>query len=179
MDGFTDTIDAKSSCQPAKEKLRILKDPHVGAFAVIYAQIYLLLCFGGFSEVTNREIGCIAIGYVYSRILSGLSVVMLRKAKSEGMAAAAANAAAKSVRRILLAELFLCIAGLLVCSPVFGTVCALMGGISFLSYRSMAYRQFGGITGDLAGYFLQVCELEMLLGVVFASKLLQYCGVIR
>ena len=28
-------------------------------------------------------------------------------------------------------------------------------------------RQFGGITGDLAGYFLQICELVMLTVVAF------------
>jgi adenosylcobinamide-GDP ribazoletransferase len=33
----------------------------------------------------------------------------------------------------------------------------------------MAYREFGGITGDLAGWFLQVCEL-----VIAASAALTY-----
>ena len=36
----------------------------------------------------------------------------------------------------------------------------------FLYYYRMSRKQFGGITGDLAGYFLQVCELAMLAGAV-------------
>ena len=32
----------------------------------------------------------------------------------------------------------------------------------FLWYGRMAEREFGGITGDLAGWFLQVCELASL-----------------
>lgn len=173
MDGFLDTMDAKSSYQPMEEKLRILKDPHAGAFAIISGLVYIMLCFGGFCEVTEREIGCIAIGYAYSRILSGLSVVTLRKAKKDGMVAASANAAEKSVKWILAAELLLCICCLLFFHPILGGVCVLAGGISFLHYRRMAYRVFGGITGDLAGYFLQTCELLILYGVVFASKVME------
>jgi len=28
----------------------------------------------------------------------------------------------------------------------------------------MSKKQFGGVTGDLAGYFLQICELALLVG---------------
>lgn len=173
MDGFLDTMDAKSSYQPMEEKLKILKDPHTGAFAIISGLVYILLCFGGFCEVTEREIGCIAIGYVYSRILSGLSVVTLRKAKKDGMAAASADAAERSVKWILAAELIVCICAMILVNSVLGSVCVLAGGISFFSYRRMAYRVFGGITGDLAGYFLQICELLMLYGVVLAEKVVE------
>ena len=36
-------------------------------------------------------------------------------------------------------------------------------GLACLYYRVMSFRQFGGVTGDLAGYFLQLCELFMVL----------------
>ena len=35
VDGFMDTSDALSSYRTKEERLRILKDPHIGAFAVI------------------------------------------------------------------------------------------------------------------------------------------------
>ena len=34
MDGFLDTVDARSSHQSRERKLEILKDPHAGAFAI-------------------------------------------------------------------------------------------------------------------------------------------------
>jgi len=34
----------------------------------------------------------------------------------------------------------------------------------------MAYTQFGGITGDLAGWFLQVTELALTAAVVLGGK---------
>ena len=36
----------------------------------------------------------------------------------------------------------------------------------------MAYKQFGGVTGDLAGYFLSLCELWMALAVVLMKGVL-------
>ena len=38
----------------------------------------------------------------------------------------------------------------------------------FFHYERMSRKQFGGTTGDLAGYFLQICELAMLAGAVLS-----------
>lgn len=171
MDGFLDTVDAKSSYQSMEDKLQILKDPHTGAFAIIYGAAYLLLSFGLFSEISEKEIAWIAVGYVYSRILSALSVVTLKKAKKDGMLAASADASQKKTVWMLAAELTACIVFLLYLGPMYGMACILAGVVSFLYYRNMAYRIFGGITGDLAGYFLQICEFLILFGVVLVQKL--------
>ena len=39
---------------------------------------------------------------------------------------------------------------------------AVVGLAVFFYYYQFSRKQFGGITGDLAGYFLQLCELFML-----------------
>lgn len=166
MDGFLDTIDAKSSYRPAEEKLKILKDPHTGAFAIIYGIVYLMVCFGLFSETNHTTIPFVALGYMYSRALSGLSVVTFRKAKKDGMVAASADAAQKNVKWIIAGEVLLCITGFMLLHPIYGGICVLAGLGSFWYYRRMAYRVFGGITGDLAGYFLQICELMILIACV-------------
>jgi len=169
MDGFLDTMDAKSSYKKREEKLNILKDPHTGAFAVMHCTLYLLLSFGLFSEINGETIPFVALGYVYSRILSGLSVVALKKAKEDGMAAASAKAAKKNVKWILVMELFACSIAFLSLDIFYGGICAMAGLLCLWYYRNMAYRIFGGITGDLAGYFLQVCELVMLAVAVLGK----------
>ncbi len=169
MDGFLDTMDAKNSYRSREEKLEILKDPHIGAFALIYGLVYLLLYFGLFSEMNHKAIGLVALGYAYSRILSGLSVVWFQKAKKEGMAASTAKAAEKNVKWVLVVEGIFCAVGFLLLNPLAGAGCAAMGVLCFFYYRSMAYRIFGGITGDLAGYFLQLCELWLLLTAVLLT----------
>ena len=39
-----------------------------------------------------------------------------------------------------------------------------------LHYR-LCINKFGGITGDLAGFFLQICELAILIGIFVLFKL--------
>ncbi len=170
FDGFLDTIDAKSSYRSKEERLRILKDPNTGAFAVIYGIVYMIICFGLFSEISKYEIAFTALGYVYSRILSGLSVVTLKKAKNDGMLSDTAKAAQKNVKWILALELVLCLGGFIYLSPAMGGICAAVGILCFFYYRNMAYKLFGGITGDIAGYFLQICELAILISVVLFKR---------
>ena len=38
-------------------------------------------------------------------------------------------------------------------------------------YKRTALKEFGGVTGDLAGWFLQLCELGCLAGLVLAQRL--------
>lgn len=169
MDGFLDTVDAKSSWKPAEERLRILKDPHLGAFACIYGIVYLLAAVGFFSRITEGEIGCVAAGYFFSRSLSGLSIVTFRKAKKDGMAAASAEASPKGVKWILLGEAAAGAVLMIWMAPLAGGCCAAAALLVFWYYRCMAYRCFGGVTGDLAGYFLQLCELAILAAAVLVS----------
>ena len=179
MDGFMDTVDAKSSYRSPKERLEILKDPHSGAFAILYCFLYLIAAVAMFSTLDATGLFYVAAGYIYSRILSGLSVVTLKKAKKYGMFSDTAKDSAKSVRWILCGQL-LCFIVLIIIVSVFGNQFLPFGGrfdfqirygiglilvglLAFISYRRMAYKWFGGITGDLAGYFLQMCELGILI----------------
>ena len=172
MDGFLDTVDARRSYQPKEERLKILKDPHAGAFAIIYGGVYFLVMFGLFSEIEAAQMTALAFGYVYSRILSGLSVVAFPKAKKEGTVVAFADAAQNRVKWILIGEAVVWGAVWIWVSPLYGLVCMTVGVLVFVYYYVMSKKQFGGITGDLAGYFLQLCELFLLAAVVAAGKTL-------
>ena len=46
-----------------------------------------------------------------------------------------------------------------------------VGALFFQYYKRLCKKQFGGITGDLAGYFLQVFELLMLGVIVLGTRL--------
>lgn len=174
LDGLLDTSDALSSYQPRERKLEILKDSNAGAFAVIVCVVYMLLSFGIWSEVSNRTVWVLAVGFVISRALSGFGVVSLRLAKNTGLVAVFSDAAAKKKVRIVMAIYILLSTGVLLSIHfVLGTVCLLSALSTFLYYRYMAYKQFGGITGDLAGFFLQGCELVMAIAVVGADILLR------
>ena len=85
MDGFLDTMDAVHSYGDRSRKLEILKDPHLGAFAVISFGVYMMLYLGVFHEYLSlvlREemrdryflyaVPCLV--FVMERAFSGLSV---------------------------------------------------------------------------------------------------------
>jgi adenosylcobinamide-GDP ribazoletransferase len=168
LDGFVDTADALSSYQPRERKLEILKDPHTGAFAVIALSIYLILYFGALTELKSlREYLLISFGFILSRALSGLSLVLFRSAKKEGLLYTFSSSAHRKVTGVVLGILILVCA----CSMVYvdrkgGITLLFAAGFVFWYYRQVSFKEFGGITGDLAGFFLQLCELVM---VVFAA----------
>ena len=85
MDGFMDTKDALSSYQGKEKKLEILKDPHIGAFAVIHLLSYLLLALGFASVIEGtKAVVAVSAAFFLSRCLSGLSVIHFPGAKKEG-----------------------------------------------------------------------------------------------
>ena len=51
-----------------------------------------------------------------------------------------------------------------------GSAAVVGAALSFLWYWRMAFRAFGGITGDTAGWFLQICELFQVAGMAVAGK---------
>ncbi|MBE5961381.1 MAG: adenosylcobinamide-GDP ribazoletransferase [Lachnospiraceae bacterium] len=170
MDGFLDTSDALNSYGDREKKLAILKDPNAGAFAVIRGFIYMFLLFGLFSEADEKSILLAGIGYVYSRAYSGLSVVSFQNARGNGtLAAFSQNAEKKRVQLVMIGYLLLSAGLFLMVDMVAGAACMVAGAGVFLYYKKMSYAKFGGITGDLAGYFVELCELAVLAAAVMVQ----------
>ncbi|MCD8077858.1 MAG: adenosylcobinamide-GDP ribazoletransferase [Lachnospiraceae bacterium] len=173
MDGFMDTMDARSSWGDRERKLEILKDSHTGAFAILGCAVYLLLQAGAWSEITRENVPVAACIFFYSRCLSGLGIVAFPCARDSGLARTFHDAAQRrTVCRVLLLETVLVAALLLWLDGLLGGAVILTGLLVFAYYRRFSLREFGGITGDLAGYFLQLCELAQLLVLAVLPKLL-------
>ena len=114
-----------------------------------------------------------ALGFLLSRTLSGLSVVTFPQAKKDGLAATfAENAAKKTVRSVLGCYLVILCGVLIVAGKGAGTAAVAAAGTVFFCYYRMSLKNFGGITGDLAGYFLQMCEIWIAAAAVGADILL-------
>lgn len=171
MDGFMDTVDALASHKSKELKLQILKDPHAGAFAVIYCGAYLLICFGLYTQLyRSAALPVVCIGFVLSRALSSFCACALVGARTSGMLNAFTQhinkCAALSAMGIVIA---LCIASMIWLHPLAGVLCALLCMLCCIIYRAVALNQFGGVTGDTAGFFLQLAELLILIGTCAAG----------
>ena len=162
LDGYADTCDALASYGDREKKLEILKDPHCGAFAVIrlcsYFAAYLALC--ACVQFTLQAGLLWMMALVLERALSGYAVAAFPMAKNTGLAHTFASAADRATVRRVLALL----AAVLCCAMLaLGGWALVLAALAVLwRYHAVACKQFGGITGDLAGWFLQKTEIWML-----------------
>jgi adenosylcobinamide-GDP ribazoletransferase len=167
LDGLLDTADALSSYKSREEKLEILKDSHAGAFAIIVGISYFVLYLGVYSRVTMEEMKVLAFSFVLSRALSGLAIVTFPLAKNTGLAATFSDMAVKkTVRNVLAVVAALTAAVMIGIQPLLGSVVSVAALLTYLYYYRMSLKKFGGITGDLAGFFLTVSELTMAFSAV-------------
>ena len=95
-------------------------------------------------------------------------MIRFRKAKDEGMVSAISGSNDRKCFAVLIVILITVIAvgALLLGRYAFVWLSALP---VFAYYRYRSYRDFGGITGDLAGWFLQLCELAFLITATIFS----------
>ena len=175
LDGFCDTCDARASWGDREKKLKILTDSHIGAFAAIKLGLCLILYTAVFTELRDVSAAAVVcIGYVLSRSLSGLAAVTFRAAKKEGsLYSFTAPADKKATVTALVTVSVLAAAAMTVISPAMGAAASVGALLTLLYYRHMAYKEFGGITGDLAGWFLQVCELVLAASAALTYRLME------
>ncbi|MDR3240132.1 MAG: adenosylcobinamide-GDP ribazoletransferase [Clostridiales bacterium] len=175
MDGFCDTVDALSSNQDRAAMLTILKDPHAGAFAVIFAGIYMLAVFGLYTEITEmRGIFLMAAGFVLSRSVTAISIVTLRKARSNGLLVATTKDARQKAVAISMSILTaLCAAAMVWIDPMPGLLCLICVAVAFFRYRAFVYHKLNGVTGDTTGFWIQICELLIMI-CIFTGGFLPY-----
>ncbi|NLO84823.1 MAG: adenosylcobinamide-GDP ribazoletransferase [Clostridiales bacterium] len=172
MDGFMDTCDAIASWQTKERRLEILKDPHTGAFAVINCCLYLLVMSAVLSEVAFDAWTSIGMCFAVSRALSALTLTHWRKAKDTGMLAGFARSAAQKSVTISSGVFVLAAVIVWIIQLGFrGLFPLLAAGLCILFYRNKAYKYFGGVTGDLAGWFTQITELACIAAIMLGGKL--------
>lgn len=173
MDGFMDTSDALAAWQTKERRLEILKDSHVGAFAAMRAAVYLLVMAGLLSETELHAMPLIGMCFVASRAMSAWTSVRFVRARPNGMLDDLARPARMCV---VEASSGLYIAACTLVWAIFGgwisALCVAAAALCALAYRHMAYAKFGGITGDLAGWYLQVTEMSCIAAVILGGKML-------
>ena len=173
MDGYMDTTDALASWQSQEKRLEILKDSHTGAFAVMGCAGYLLLSAALYAEADPGMGLWLAGVFVLSRALSAFALVRMRNARNRGMLDDISRVAEK--RLVTLSGgvyALLCLVLWLATGVRTALLCVLAAVLCYLYYQHMSYKQFGGVTGDLAGWFLQVTELVLTAVIVIGGKLL-------
>ncbi len=162
LDGFMDTVDALKSHAVPEKKRAILKDPHTGAFAAIGLGCYLVAYFALCFDLGPGAVRLIVPMHLLSRSLSAVSGTLLPVRPGEGTLSFFRQAADKRVSILAVLWVILSAAILVAVHPLIGSVMALGAIATLLLVRRMAMKEFEGVSGDIAGFQLQVAELVML-----------------
>ncbi len=172
LDGFCDATDALASQGDAAKRRQILKDPHLGAFAAIVVALYLLVFAGLASELSRAGCAVFAGLFVLSRAWTGLAILHLPAAAHSSLGSTfnkAASARSSTVVLVLwLAASTLYLVGY---GGTGGIAAMIVSLILFLYFVRMARKKFEGMSGDLAGWFVQTCELATLAALIAVEKL--------
>lgn len=156
LDGFMDVTDAVKSCRSLERRREILKDSHVGSFAVIGVCLLLLAQFAfctAFPKTADLRV-LILIPAV-SRCCSVLAVTVLPKMNTSQYI----NSKKKTVTVLIpvLTMLVLAAAGFAI-SGKYGL--ALPGAcVGYALALRRAYRSLEGMNGDISGYSQTISEL--------------------
>lgn len=168
LDGLCDVCDATASHKPREERLRILKDSHCGAFAVIGCCLWFLLSFAAWRDVDLMSPGAYALCLVpvLSRSLSGLAAACFRNARGSGQLAAFTDAAnRRAVRALLVVWLCLSVVGMALLGGAWLQIFAAAAAV-FAVFSLWAHKSYGGFTGDLCGCMLELTELACIAAAV-------------
>ena len=107
-----------------------------------------------------------------SRCLSAIALNHLPKANPGGILSGFADAAKKRAVDIACGcYILICAVLLIAFGKWLGLATIAAAGVCLLYYRHFAMKHFGGVTGDLAGWFVQVTELACLAVLVLGGKL--------
>ena len=166
LDGFLDTCDGLLGGYTPEQRLKIMRDENVGAYALAGGILLLLTKFSALGAVTNRPVALL-LAPTLGRWGLAIAVVGFPYARAQGLGRDVKDHA--GVRQALLATLLtLGAVGILtwymqswVVVVTFGAAAlTVWGGANFALHR------IPGLTGDIYGALNEMVELVVLLVLV-------------
>ena len=156
LDGFMDVTDAVKSWRDLERRREILKDSHVGSFAVIGIALLLLAQFAFLASVpTDANYLILLFVPAVSRCCSALAVTGL-KPMSTSQYADQKKPKSHIVVLSLMLAIFLA-AGFLLCGKYGFALVGCLAGFGLALRRG--YKSLDGMNGDISGYALTIGEL--------------------
>lgn len=159
FDGYLDVTDAVRSWREPEERRKIVKDPHVGSFAVLAGTVLVMAQFALFASAgEDAELFTLLLIPAVSRTAAALAVTVLRPIAASEYAGAYRKGVKRSHAVFLSALLVLELAAGFVFLGKYGFagVAALLG---YCHHACRAFRSLDGFSGDVSGYALTFGEV--------------------
>ena len=130
-----------------------------------------MLAIGVWSEMPVDGWFVLAYSFVLSRALYGVSILAIKHAKESKCSIYVPQGRLKIIEiGIMLLYIAFCVKGMISLNPAAGSYCIAGAVVAFLLSMYVAHRNFGGVTEDTAGFFVQICEVLMPLAALIAYK---------
>ena len=157
LDGYMDVTDAVKSWRDLERRREILKDSHVGSFAVIGIVLLMLAQFAVFASAPADANFLILIFIpAVSRCCSAMAVTGLKPMSTSQYADRS-----KPKSHMVVLAVMLCIflvLGFLLCGKYGFALLGCLAGYGLALRR--AYKSLEGMNGDISGYALTIGELS-------------------
>ena len=156
LDGYMDVTDAVKSYRSLERRREILKDSHVGAFAVIGIVLLLLAQFAFMASAgDSADFRILIFVPAVSRCCSALAVTAL-KPMNTSQYADQKKPRSHMVILAVMTAVFVA-AGFLLCGRYGLVLPGCLAGYGFALRK--AYKSLEGMNGDISGYALSIGEL--------------------
>jgi len=162
LDGYMDTSDAVLSRRSVDEKMRILKDSHTGAFAVIMVVILFIMQYATSLSIFMQEtnFALLVMIPIVSRSFSALSILCIRPMNPDGYAAIFRSDSPAPHRIVTVITV---VAVFVLAWFIFGLTGIIVGGAVAVGFSiamlcALKSFKFKGVSGDLAGFSLTIAE---------------------
>lgn len=167
LDGFLDVVDAVRSCRNLERRREILKDSHVGAFAVIGCMLLGISQYAACASLGSAPLGLLVWIPAVSRCCSVLAVNGLAPMQTSQYA----GQTHKPGDLVFPAAVLLLLLGS--CAALYRLwALALLGELTvYALVLRRGYRALGGMNGDISGYCLTLSELAACAAMAVGASL--------
>lgn len=170
LDGFMDVCDAILSRRDREEKLRILKDSTIGAFAVIALLILFFLLFGGIYSIVEKNIPYYILILIPVVSRSTVAYFLLSRSTIKESTLGTYFKKGTNIKDILIMIFSVILAAVVsfLLLQIFGLILVSLIMLGVTLAVEKCEKEFGGISGDVAGFALVVGEVAgiLVLGII-------------
>ncbi|HEX5637570.1 MAG TPA: adenosylcobinamide-GDP ribazoletransferase [Gammaproteobacteria bacterium] len=161
LDGLADSADAWAGGYGDKEKtLAIMKDPHVGSFAVVMLVLVLILKFAALGELVKSDnLIYLIIAPMLARSAAVFLFITTPYVRQNGLGS---NMALHLPHTAAIIVLLLFVVPVIILQFI-----AVVAAILVLAgLRYLMLKRIGGMTGDTIGASIEIVEVVVLAGLV-------------
>jgi adenosylcobinamide-GDP ribazoletransferase len=164
LDGFLDTCDGLLGGYDAEQRLRIMRDERVGAYAFAGGALLLLVKFSALSSLGNRLLPALLLAPSLGRGAITAALVAYPYARSEGLGKEMKeNASSLQVWVASMTVLALAVGLTLWVGSLVILFALISAGLTAWLVVRFSLQRLPGLTGDIYGSINELVELSVLL----------------